>query len=140
MACYTMAIDLSIDPVEKSLSYANRAAAHLGVDDVESALQDSSEGIIELECTILSESCALALKINPKFVKALDRRSRIFQKLREWNDALDDAVAAALLDEFQSNKYISQIEEILKIISETEARTMIVVFLGNPVCIAHVCF
>lgn len=64
-----------------------------------------------------------ALEINPKFVKALDRRSRVLENFDRTEDSLVDAVAAAVIDEFKTESLFVHIEELLKKISETQAKS-----------------
>lgn len=73
----------------------------------------------------------IALYINPKFVKALDRRSRVLELTGETEDALVDAVAAAVVDQFKTDSYFMHIEELLKTLSEAKAKELYAVFCSE---------
>ncbi len=64
---------------------------------------------------------ALALRINPKFPKVLDRRSRVYERLGDYDNALIDAVAACVLDSFKNESLLAHVEQLLKSSSEQKA-------------------
>lgn len=104
--CYTKSInEYPRNHPDLSLAFSNRAAARLSIDELEDALED----------------CDMALKINPKFVKALDRKSRILEKMSRNALALSSAIAASLIDDFKTQSLILHVEELVKEISSTES-------------------
>lgn len=68
---------------------------------------------------------------NPKFVKALDRRSRILSQTGHHEDALVDALSAAVIDKEKSPGLYEHVEELLVQISEIKAKEQ------YKVCFAH---
>lgn len=108
--CYTKSIEeYPRNHPDLSLAFSNRAAARLNIDELEEALED----------------CDMALKINPKFIKALDRKSRILEKMSLTSSALSSAIAASLIDDFKTQSLISHVEELVKDISSSEASEII---------------
>lgn len=63
-----------------------------------------------------------AIGINSKFIKGLDRRARVLQQLGRQEDALIDAVAAAVLDQFKNELLLAHIEDLLRSVSEEKAK------------------
>ncbi|KAI0567567.1 translocase [Gracilaria domingensis] len=62
-------------PDDRAVYFANRAAAHLKLQNFEQVVEDSSS----------------ALELKPGYVKALSRRREAREALKEWRGALKDA-------------------------------------------------
>lgn len=66
--------------------YQNRAAAKENDRQLEAAVQD----------------CVAALELSPHYMKALNRRARLYEKLGRWSDCLLDVTACCILEKFQN--------------------------------------
>ena len=109
---YTEAIDLcpKTKTSDLSIMYQNRAAAQERLENLESALQD----------------CQESLRLNNRYGKSYDRRSKILKKVVEKLDnsklddkivhlrqALEDVSVLAQLDGYQQHQ-LAMVDEILK--------------------------
>ena len=108
-----------------STFYQNRAAAYEQLEQFDSVVSD----------------CDAALKNNSKYVKALDRRSRILKKqteklikndnltkeelediVRKLKISLEDCTAVCILEGFQKQEPMMLVDAILKDLGRAEAR------------------
>ncbi|TPP64119.1 Mitochondrial import receptor subunit TOM70 [Fasciola gigantica] len=71
---------------ERAALFQNRAAAKENLRQYESAIVD----------------CTAALDLSPKYLKALNRRAHIYEKLEQWEDCLPDVVACCIFEEFKN--------------------------------------
>lgn len=53
------------------------------------------------------------MEITPESVKVLDRRSRAYEQLGRLEDALVDASAACIIDDFKTEGYVRHVETVL---------------------------
>jgi import receptor subunit TOM70 len=58
--------------------------------------------------------CTEALKLNPKYVKALKRRAQAYEKTKNLELALNDYTALCIIDEFSNNSIVTANEAVLK--------------------------
>jgi len=97
---YTQAIDIC--PKEKTTDlsqfYQNRAAAYEHLKK-----WDAVEG-----------DCTKAIELNPKYIKALHRRARAYENLKQLELCLEDVTAVAILEGFQNNQSLVFADRILK--------------------------
>lgn len=101
--CYNRAISLyPTGNVDLALAYANRAAAFMAMNNFSSAQHD----------------CDVAIEIDPYFSKAIDRRSRINYHTGQFEEALYDALAAAVVDKLKNLKFSEHLEKCLFKVSE----------------------
>lgn len=102
--CYTTAIENC--PKENAADiatfYQNRAAAYEQLKNWENVVNDSSE----------------AIKLNPKYTKALSRRARGYEVLDEKRKCLEDVTAVCLLEGFQNQQCMILADRILKAIGK----------------------
>ncbi|XP_065055601.1 mitochondrial import receptor subunit TOM70-like [Rhopilema esculentum] len=98
--CYTEAITLC--PKEKSddiaTFYQNRAAAHEKMKNWQEVIDD----------------CTQAIKLMPKYTKALARRARANDNVGKKIDCLEDVTAVCLLEGFQNQEFMIMADRILK--------------------------
>ncbi|KAI8325112.1 TPR-like protein [Martensiomyces pterosporus] len=99
---YTQALRFDEDPV----FYSNRAACY--------AAQDSHEKVIE--------DCSSALKLEPRYVKALMRRAQAYESTGRFRDSLYDFTTACILEDFKNSLAATSAERVLKKLAEAEAR------------------
>lgn len=97
---YNKAIEVCPEANSTDLSqfYQNRAAAYEQLKKWKS---------VEIDCTE-------ALNLNPKYLKALHRRARAFENLKELELCLEDVTAVAILEGFQNNSSLVLADRILK--------------------------
>jgi len=81
-ACYTRALELTQDPIERSVLYSNRAACHSQHQNWHKMLED----------------CNLAIEQNPKNVKAVMRRGLAYEGLEKYQLAINDMKRVLELD------------------------------------------
>jgi mitochondrial import receptor subunit TOM70 len=62
----------------------------------------------------VSEDCTNALELNAKYIKALHRRARAYENLKELELCLEDVTAVAILEGFQNNNSLVFADRILK--------------------------
>ncbi|KAJ3479028.1 hypothetical protein NLJ89_g12348 [Agrocybe chaxingu] len=66
--------------------------------------------------------CDEALKLDPKYVKALNRRAIALEGLERYREALRDFTAATILDRFQNQTTANAVERVLKVVATKEAK------------------
>ncbi|ORY82266.1 TPR-like protein [Neocallimastix californiae] len=91
---YSKAIELYPD----SIYYNNRAACYSNLGKMDEVIAD----------------CTEALKLNPKYVKALKRRAQAYEKTKNLELALNDYTALCIIDEFSNNSIVTANEAVLK--------------------------
>jgi len=116
--CYTEAIEKC--PADKEIDLAtfhqNRAAAHDQLDDLESVIAD----------------CNVAVKLNNKYVKALDRRAKTVRKqamqvenyviqVEKLKQCLEDITSVCILEGFQKQEHMMMVDSVLKELGRAEA-------------------
>lgn len=127
--CYTHAIDVCPESKQMDLAtfYQNRAAAFEQLENDSAVLSD----------------CTMALKLNGRYVKAMERRARVLRKksanaskncgdnvaLEEQKDiicqlktALEDVTAVCILEGFQKQDHMMLVDTILKELGRAEAK------------------
>lgn len=82
--CYAEAVMYCPDNEDAKLViyHSNKGAAHLMLEQYDEVISETS----------------VALRINPKFVKALQRRAKAFETLKKYSDALEDYKTLASID------------------------------------------
>ncbi|KAJ2159638.1 TOM (translocase of outer membrane) complex component [Coemansia sp. RSA 552] len=99
---YTQALRFAEDPV----FYSNRAACHAAAGDREAVIED----------------CTSALKLEPRYVKALMRRAQAYENINNFREALYDFTTVCILEDFGNNLVAASAERVLKALAEAEAR------------------
>ncbi|TFK25899.1 ADP/ATP carrier receptor [Coprinopsis marcescibilis] len=106
---YTKAIEVS--PKPEPVFYSNRAACYVNFSP------PNHEDVVR--------DCDEALKLDPNYVKALNRRAVGLEGLGRMEDALRDYTAATILDKFQNQATSQAVERVLKSISSTKAAELL---------------
>ncbi|KAJ4429814.1 hypothetical protein ANN_22018, partial [Periplaneta americana] len=106
--CYDSAIQIC--PKDKKLDlstfYQNRAAAYEQMKKYEEVRND----------------CTEALKLNPKYVKALQRRAKACEVMKDLQQSLEDVTAACILEGFQNQTTLLTADRVLKELGRQHAK------------------
>ncbi|KAJ2800363.1 TOM (translocase of outer membrane) complex component [Coemansia furcata] len=102
---YTQALRFDQDPV----FYSNRAACYAAENDHDQVIAD----------------CTSALKLEPRYVKALMRRAQANESTERFRDSLYDFTTACILEDFNNSLAATSAERVLKKLAEVEARERI---------------
>ncbi|KAJ2885789.1 TOM (translocase of outer membrane) complex component, partial [Coemansia asiatica] len=102
---YTQALRFDEDPV----FYSNRAACYAADNNYPLVIED----------------CSSALKLEPRYVKALMRRAQAYESTERFRESLYDFTTACILEDFNNNVAASGAERVLKNLAELEARERI---------------
>ncbi|KAM7184287.1 mitochondrial outer membrane 72K protein [Naviculisporaceae sp. PSN 640] len=102
---YTKAILCKPDQVY----YSNRAACHNALNNWEAVVEDSTA----------------ALKLDPEYIKALNRRANAYDKLGKYSEALLDYTASCIIDQFQNKSSAESVERLLKKFAEKKAKEIL---------------
>lgn len=70
----------------------------------------------------VSDDCTKALELNAKYLKALHRRARAYENLKQLELCLEDVTAVAILEGFQNNNSLIFADRILKEIGLMHAK------------------
>ncbi|KAG2190787.1 hypothetical protein INT46_001339 [Mucor plumbeus] len=99
---YTLALQYKADPI----FYSNRAAcyANLGYNDR------------------VIDDCNEALRLDPVYVKALNRRAHALEKKGDLENSLYDFTCVCILDAFKNDAASKAMERVLKLVSENRAK------------------
>ncbi|KAI0262104.1 ADP/ATP carrier receptor [Gloeopeniophorella convolvens] len=102
---YTRAI--AVSPQPEPVFYSNRAACYVNMQP------PRHEQIIE--------DCDEALKLDSRYVKALNRRATALEALERFEEALRDFTAATILGKFQNDAAGLAVERVLKKLTTKKA-------------------
>ncbi|KAH6904901.1 ADP/ATP carrier receptor [Coprinopsis sp. MPI-PUGE-AT-0042] len=102
---YTRAIEVSPSP--EPVFYSNRAACYVNFSP------PKHQEVVD--------DCDAALKLDPNYVKALNRRAVGLEGLNRLEEALRDYTAATILDKFQNTTTAQAVERVLKTMSSAKA-------------------
>ncbi|KND02792.1 uncharacterized protein SPPG_01873 [Spizellomyces punctatus DAOM BR117] len=102
---YTQAIILQPDAV----FYSNRAACYANLNDYDKVVED----------------CTEALKLDPNYIKALNRRAQAYENEDRWVDALNDYTVMCVLEEFKNDAVLSSTDRVLKTLAQNKAKEAI---------------
>lgn len=58
--------------------------------------------------------CTEALELDPKYVKALQRRAKVYEQLGELNHCLEDITAVCILEAFKNEHSLIMADRILQ--------------------------
>ncbi|XP_053694473.1 mitochondrial import receptor subunit TOM70 [Sabethes cyaneus] len=89
-----------------STFYQNRAAAYEHLQKWSSVIDD----------------CNKALDCNPKYLKALKRRAKAYEQLKELAKSLEDITAACILEGFQNKNTLVLADRVLKELGQQHAK------------------
>jgi len=102
---YTRAIEVS--PTPEPVYYSNRAACYVNFDPPQH--------------TLVVADCDEALKLDKKYVKALNRRAVALEQLDHDLEALRDFTAATILEKFSNESTAQAVERVLKKLATARA-------------------
>ncbi|CAG8478643.1 16400_t:CDS:10 [Funneliformis mosseae] len=102
---YTQAIAFNQDPV----FYSNRAACYYNTNDYARAIED----------------CNNALRMDPLYVKALNRRAMAYEQTSRYEESLHDYTAACIIGEFRNENSTKSIDRLLKKVASIKAQAII---------------
>ncbi|PFH53634.1 hypothetical protein AMATHDRAFT_137300 [Amanita thiersii Skay4041] len=106
---YTQAIKVS--PKPDPVFYSNRAACYINMSPPKHDL--------------VIQDCDEALKMDPAYVKALNRRAMALEALERYDESLRDFTAATILDKFQNQSTAQAVERVLKKLSTKKAAEIV---------------
>ena len=69
--------------------------------------------------------CTSALELNPRYIKALTRRSKAYKQTGFLDESLEDVTAVCILENFQHTSSVQLADEILKELGHQEATRLI---------------
>ncbi|KAG6330845.1 hypothetical protein ID866_8245 [Astraeus odoratus] len=106
---YTQAI--AVSPKPEPIFHSNRAACYMNMSppQFERAVED----------------CDSALRHNPEYVKALNRRANALEALSRYEESLRDFTAATILEKFQNEAAAQAVERVLKKLATEKAQTIL---------------
>ncbi|XP_063222903.1 mitochondrial import receptor subunit TOM70 [Bacillus rossius redtenbacheri] len=106
--CYNMAIEVCPTDKKQDLAtfYQNRAAAYEQMKVYERVKED----------------CSKALELNPKYVKALQRRAKACELTQDLLQSLEDVTAACMLEGFQNQTTLLTADRVLKELGRKHAK------------------
>ncbi|KAK5644199.1 hypothetical protein RI129_008044 [Pyrocoelia pectoralis] len=104
---YNKAIEICPEDQRHDLStyYQNRAAAYEQLKKYSSVIADTSK----------------ALEYNEKYEKALYRRAKAYEAIKDWENCLDDITAVCLLQGFQNQNALLLADRVLKELGKQHA-------------------
>ncbi|ORZ05480.1 hypothetical protein BCR42DRAFT_337937 [Absidia repens] len=102
VAVYTNAIRFKADPIY----YSNRAACYSFLGQHDRVIADTNE----------------ALKLDPTYIKAINRRAQAYAKQNQLNEALYDFTSVCILDGFKNDNASKSMERILKEVASSRAK------------------
>ncbi|KAN0078116.1 hypothetical protein V8E55_010173 [Tylopilus felleus] len=106
---YTQAIQVS--PRPEPVFYSNRAACYMYMSPPQ------HERVVE--------DCDDALRQDPNYVKALNRRATALESLNRFEEALRDFTAATILEKFQNETAAQAVERVLKKLATAKAQSIL---------------
>lgn len=106
--CYDDAIEACPpeSKVDLSTFYQNRAAAYEQQKNWECVLRD----------------CTAALELNERYVKALQRRAKACEVLKDLEQALEDLTAVCIIESFQNQATLVNVDRVLKELGRIHAK------------------
>ncbi|VDL96954.1 unnamed protein product [Schistocephalus solidus] len=106
--CYTEALETCPEDSvsERATFYQNRAAALENLRQTQKAIDD----------------CTAALKLSPKYLKALSRRAQLYEKSGSLDLCLRDATACCILERFQNSDNVLRVDRVLKRLGQEKAK------------------
>ncbi|KAK3927906.1 Mitochondrial import receptor subunit TOM70 [Frankliniella fusca] len=103
---YTKAIEACPSTEKSDVFYQNRAAAYEQLRNYSKVIED----------------CSVALELNPRYTKALQRRAKALEQTEELEQCLEDVTAACILEAFQNQSSIVQADRVLKALGRKHAK------------------
>ncbi|KAF7789169.1 hypothetical protein EIP86_000106 [Pleurotus ostreatoroseus] len=108
-AYYTKAIDVT--PKPEPVYFSNRAACYANMQPPQ------NEHVVE--------DCDEALRLDPRYVKALNRRATALEALGRFEDSLRDFTASTILEKFANEQTAASVERVLKKLATKKAEEIL---------------
>ncbi|TPX35003.1 hypothetical protein SmJEL517_g02511 [Synchytrium microbalum] len=108
---YAEAVDLYSQAIRlqpEAVFYSNRAACYANLGKYDEVIVD----------------CTEALKQDPNYIKALNRRATAFDRLGRAKEALNDFTTICIMEEFKSESTVASTDRILKDIGKKMAEEL----------------
>ncbi|KAF8221349.1 ADP/ATP carrier receptor [Tricholoma matsutake] len=102
---YTRAI--AISPKPEPVFYSNRAACYVNMSPPKNEL--------------VVEDCDAALRFDPNYIKALNRRAGALEALERFEESLRDYTASTILEKFSNQGTAQSVERVLKKLATKKA-------------------
>ncbi|KAJ3890111.1 ADP/ATP carrier receptor [Lentinula edodes] len=106
---YSRAIETT--PKAEPVFYSNRAACYMNMAPPKYEL--------------VVQDCDEAIKLDPNYVKALNRRAMAFEALEQYSEALRDFTATTVLEKFTNQATPLAVERVLKTMSTKNAQDIL---------------
>ncbi|KAJ3898725.1 ADP/ATP carrier receptor [Lentinula edodes] len=106
---YSRAIETT--PKAEPVFYSNRAACYMNMAPPKYEL--------------VVQDCDEAIKLDPNYVKALNRRAMAFEALEQYSEALRDFTATTVLEKFTNQATPLAVERVLKTMSPKNAQDIL---------------
>ncbi|KAK7471044.1 TOM (translocase of outer membrane) complex component [Stygiomarasmius scandens] len=106
---YTRAIEMT--PKPEPVFFSNRAACYMNVSPPKYEL--------------VVQDCDEALKLDSKYVKALNRRASALENLERYAEALRDYTAVTILERFSNQQSAQAVERVVKTWSSKRAQEIL---------------
>ncbi|KAJ3809979.1 ADP/ATP carrier receptor [Lentinula aff. lateritia] len=106
---YSRAIETT--PKAEPVFYSNRAACYMNMAPPKYEL--------------VVQDCDEAIKLDPNYVKALNRRAMAFEALEQYSEALRDFTATTVLEKFTNQATPLAVERVLKTMSTQNAQDIL---------------
>jgi import receptor subunit TOM70 len=71
------------------------------------------------------EDTTAAVGLDPDYVKALNRRAKAYEELKQYSLALLDLTASCIIDNFKNQSSAEGVERLLKLVAEEKAKDMV---------------
>lgn len=71
------------------------------------------------------EDCSRALDLNNRYLKALQRRARAFEKTDKFEDSLEDITAVCILQRFSNSGSLVHADRVLKSVGQKHAKELL---------------
>ncbi|KAH0559521.1 hypothetical protein GP486_003968, partial [Trichoglossum hirsutum] len=104
---YGKAILCKPDPI----FYSNRAACYNALAEWQKVVDDTTS----------------ALKLDPEYVKALNRRANAYERVEKYSEALLDYTASCIIDGFKNETSAQSVERLLKKVAEAKGKAILAV-------------
>lgn len=106
ISMYSKAIEACPSTEKSDVFYQNRAAAYEQLRNYSKVIED----------------CSVALELNPRYTKALQRRAKALEQSGDLAQCLEDVTAVCILEGFQNQSSIVQADRVLKALGRKHAK------------------
>lgn len=97
------------DNIDLATFYQNRAAAYEHLGKWKDVIDD----------------CTKAFELNNKYIKALQRRAKAFEKLENYEESLEDITAVCILQRFSNSASLVHADRVLRLVGHKNAKSLL---------------